>query len=137
MGDDEPHVGGDRRRLPDRRKPGPVTPKAAILSAAAIIGALLAIWQTAPELWESLGWVTPAEAGRAHGIIERRFQTSEEGLEEKLSTIEDLIICDKYDAELETLLAAQQAGDDRVQTAERISRLRELRRRRDCARFDE
>jgi hypothetical protein len=127
----------DRRVNPDRRRNGPVSLKAAILSIAAILGALVAIWTQAPALWTAVGWVTPSQAGRIHMTQERRTEELEDQLEGQLKSIEDLIICDKYDVELTELLARQQAGDESVQVRERIMRLRELRRRRDCARFDE
>ncbi len=106
------------------------TAKELLIGGSVIVGALGTIVLQGPEIWHKVGWKTPA----AHAAEIERVEVA---FTDVLQEFRDEWRCDEYDEEVKELLNAQRAGDDSVETAERLRKLRELQDRRKCSNFDE
>ena len=89
---------------------------------AAVIGAFFTgiAWA-----WPRIGWYSPRYIDAQIGNTQQALQDFKEEWR-----------CSQWDKELSDKLLAQMLGDNSVETAQRIDRLRELIRTNQCARFD-
>lgn len=107
-----------------------MTPNKWLLTGAGVVAAITTIVTQGETLAHRYGWRSAASVDAAIAEVQA-------AAEEQYKSLEDLLRCGNYDEELNMLLRAQRNGDDSVETEERIRRLRELRRNRNCSRFDE
>lgn len=108
-----------------------------ISAVLGVIATLAAIGTAGNQFWPSIGWTTPA----THAAdIERITAEADDSTKEILDAIresQDEWKCDEYEEELQELLEDQANGDDSMETALTIDKIRRAMERRDCSRFDD
>ena len=109
-----------------------------LVSGAATVAAAYGLLTQGPTVWNSVGWTTPAQHVADVGNVELMQDSIEEALAGEIKAFREEWRCDELAESLLELLRQQQAGDNSVETAEEITRIRGLiNDKYDCSRFDE
>lgn len=87
--------------------------------------------------WADVGWLPPASHAEDIAALEQRIAELETDTVTGVKEFRDEWKCDEYAEELIDLLRRQRAGDNSVETEERINQLREKMQDTDCNRFDD
>jgi len=86
--------------------------------------------------WADVGWMPPANHAADIAKLEQRIIELEQDTVTGVKDFRDEWKCDEDAEELIELLKAQRAGDDSVETEERIKALRKRMEDNHCGRFD-
>jgi hypothetical protein len=97
-----------------------------MIAIITIIGTLAGSVTAVYAAWPIIGWTTPSQH-------QSDIDEAVGGIQE----FRDEWKCDEYSEELLDLLKQQRAGDDSVETEERIKRLRDKMKKLDCDRFED
>ena len=103
-----------------------------LVQVAASVTAIGVITSTVPGLWDNFGWMTPVAHASDITEMKDKQQAEYETILDAINKNFDAWQCDEWDEEMEGLLGSESPAD-----LERLERLRKLRDRRSCERFDE